>query len=72
MTYYVPEGNWTQPLVNSFGELEVGQHIYPIDVFPLGDPAPGCQKDFIATYSCGSTLSKTYCMIFVVCIHSAF
>ena len=53
MSYYVPQGNWTQPVVNSLGELEVGQHIYPIDMFPLGNPAPGCQKDFIATYSCG-------------------
>lgn len=51
--YYVPDGNWTQPVVNSFGELEVGQHIFPIDMYALGDPAPGCQKEFLATYSCG-------------------
>jgi len=53
MTYYVPDGNWTQPVVNSFGDLKVGQSIFPIDMYALGDPAPGCSKDFIATYSCG-------------------
>jgi hypothetical protein len=52
-SYYVPDGNWTQAVVNSIGELQVGQHIYPIDMYALSDPAPGCQKDFLATYSCG-------------------
>lgn len=59
MSYYVPEGNWTNNVINRFDSNEGGILNYVPNSSPGStDPAPGCAKKFNATYKCGSNKTE--------------
>jgi hypothetical protein len=49
----VRTGNATQPVAQAC-EKKGASCAFPIDVAKLGDPAPGCAKDFVVKFRCGS------------------
>jgi hypothetical protein len=53
MTYYVPDGNWTNNVVSSLGNTAVDVLNFVPNVDSVVDPAIGCQKIFTGTYKCG-------------------
>jgi hypothetical protein len=60
MSYYVPEGNWTNNVTNSLGNGKTIQFNYGPGVDSVRDPAYGCAKTFTAKYKCGNgTTEKT-------------
>jgi hypothetical protein len=52
MSYYVPDGNWTSNVANSLGNNAIDVLNFGINR-DVSDPAPGCEKIFTASYSCG-------------------
>jgi hypothetical protein len=60
MTYYVPDGNWTNNVVSGLGNTAVDVLNYVPNVDSITDPAIGCPKNFTGTYKCGlSTTAKS-------------
>jgi hypothetical protein len=53
MSYYVPDGNWTNNVVSSLGNNAVDVLNYVPNLDSTGDPAVGCAKNFTSTYKCG-------------------
>ena len=53
MSYYVPDGNWTNNVVSSLGNNAVDVLNYVPNVDSIADPAVGCAKNFTSTYKCG-------------------
>ena len=60
MSYYVPEGNWTNNVISGLGNNAVDVLNYSPNVDSTTDPASGCPKNFTGTYKCGlSTTAKS-------------
>lgn len=52
-TNLVKDGNATAALAAACDAAKV-TCAFPVDVIKLGDPAPGCGKDFVANWRCGN------------------
>jgi hypothetical protein len=57
----VPKGNFTSPLQSACNGKSTCQ--YTVQFAPVGDPAPGCAKDFAVEWTCGSGGSRTIALI---------
>jgi len=61
--YYVEDNNWTTKLQDAIKGVNFdGSYNYSLSGFAddsPNDPAPGCQKKFVATYACGKESPKT-------------
>jgi hypothetical protein len=47
----VARGNWTRPVATACNGRATTCS-FPVNVTDLGDPAPGCEKDFVVKWKC--------------------